>query len=34
LNELFKCTTPVVTFLRTLRRDLLAPPLRCPPRCC
>jgi drug/metabolite transporter (DMT)-like permease len=34
LNELFICTTPVVTFLRTLRRDLLAPPLRCPPRCC
>ncbi len=29
LNELFMCTMPVVTFLRTLRRDLLAPPLRC-----
>jgi hypothetical protein len=28
LNELFMCTTPVVTFLRTLRRDRLAP-LRC-----
>ena len=28
LNELFMCTTPVGMFLRTLRRDRLAP-LRC-----
>ena len=33
LNELFICTMPVVTFLRTLRRDRLAP-LRCPRCCC
>jgi hypothetical protein len=28
LNELFMCTTPVGMFLRTLRRERLAP-LRC-----
>ena len=32
LKELFMWTTPVVTFLRTRRRDLLAPRWRC--RCC